>query len=77
MKKWISDHMMNMHEHLSCRKQELSKKPLHFHNTAEGFKTFKIGRVNIMKANGLEKIIVGMEPHHILSLQLHIVKIME
>lgn len=46
----------------TCRKQELSKKPLHFHNTAEGFKTFKDWAVNIMKANGLEKIIVGMEP---------------
>ena len=46
----------------TCRKQELSKKPLHFHNTAEGFKTFKYWAVNIMKANGLEKIIVGMEP---------------
>lgn len=46
----------------TCRKQELSKKPLRFHNTAEGFKTFKDWAVNIMKANGLEKIIVGMEP---------------
>ena len=46
----------------TCRKQELSKKPLHFHNTAEGFKTFKYWAVNIMKTNGLEKIIVGMEP---------------
>lgn len=46
----------------TCRKQELSKKPLHFYNTAEGFKTFKDWAVNIMKANGLEKIIVGMEP---------------
>lgn len=46
----------------TCRKQELSKKPLHFHNTAEGFKTFKYWAVNIMKINGLEKIIVGMEP---------------
>ncbi len=46
----------------TCRKQELSKKPLHFHNTAEGFKTFKYWVVNIMKTNGLEKIIVGMEP---------------
>ena len=46
----------------TCRKQELSKKPLCFHNTAEGFKTFKDWAVNIMKANGLEKIIVGMEP---------------
>lgn len=44
------------------RKIELSKKPLRFHNTAEGFKTFKSWAVNIMKANGLEKIIVGMEP---------------
>lgn len=44
------------------RKIELSKKPLHFHNTAEGFKTFKYWAVNIMKTNGLEKIIVGMEP---------------
>ena len=46
----------------TCRKQELSKKPLHFHNTAEGFKTFKYWAVNIMETNGLEKIIVGMEP---------------
>lgn len=46
----------------TCRKQELSKKPLRFHNTVEGFKTFKDWAVNIMKANGLEKIIVGMEP---------------
>ena len=46
----------------TCRKQELSKKPLRFHNTAEGFKTFKDWAVNIMKANGIEKIIVGMEP---------------
>lgn len=46
----------------TCRKQELSKKPLHFYNTAEGFMTFKDWAVNIMKANGLEKIIVGMEP---------------
>lgn len=46
----------------TCRKQELSKKPLHFHNTAEGFKTFKYWTVNIMKTNCLEKIIVGMEP---------------
>lgn len=46
----------------TCRKQELSRKPLRFHNTAEGFKTFKDWAVNIMKANGLEKIIVGMEP---------------
>lgn len=46
----------------TCRKQELSKKPLRFHNTAEGFKTFKDWAVNIMKANGLEKVIVGMEP---------------
>ena len=46
----------------TCRKQELSKKPLHFHNTAEGFKTFKYWAVNVMKTNGLEKIIVVMEP---------------
>lgn len=44
------------------RGYELSKKPLEFGNTEEGFETLRIWMENLKETHGMTKVVPGMEP---------------